>query len=96
MATIEEQIQQIEGFQISLEISEPIPHVSFDREAMEQVIHNVMDNAYKYSGDSKAIEVRLFLKGNKVIFSVRDCIYYIISTTRSQEKAVVLGSCDNI
>ncbi len=60
------------GFQISLEISEPIPHVSFDREAMEQVIHNLMDNASKYSGDSKTIEVRLFPKGNKVIFSVRD------------------------
>ena len=60
------------GFQISLEISEPIPHVSFDREAMEQVIHNLMDNACKYSGDSKTIEVMLYLKGNKVIFSVRD------------------------
>ena len=61
-----------EGFNISLEISEPMPHVSFDKEAMEQVIHNLMDNACKYSGDSKTIEVRLFLKGNKVIFSVRD------------------------
>jgi len=61
-----------EGFQISLEISEPIPHVSFDREAMEQVIHNLMDNACKYSGNSRTIELRLFLKGNKVIFSVRD------------------------
>ena len=61
-----------EGFQISLEISEPIPHVSFDREAMEQVIHNLMDNACKYSGTSKTIELRLYLKGNKVIFSVRD------------------------
>jgi signal transduction histidine kinase len=61
-----------EGFQISLEISEPVPHVSFDREAMEQVIHNLMDNACKYSGDSKTIELSLFPKGNKVIFSVRD------------------------
>jgi signal transduction histidine kinase len=61
-----------EGFQISLEISEPIPHVSFDREAMEQVVHNLMDNACKYSGSSKTIEVKLFLKGNKVVFSVRD------------------------
>ena len=39
---------------------------------MEQVIHNLMDNACKYSGNSKTIELRLFLKGNKVIFSVRD------------------------
>ncbi len=61
-----------EGFQISLEISEPIPHVSFDREAMEQVVHNLMDNACKYSGDSKTIEVKLFPKASNIVFSVRD------------------------
>jgi signal transduction histidine kinase len=61
-----------EGFNITLEISEPIPHVSFDKEAMEQVIHNLMDNACKYSGDSKTIELSLFPKGNRIIFSVRD------------------------
>jgi signal transduction histidine kinase len=61
-----------EGFNITLEISEPVPHVSFDKEALEQVMHNLLDNAFKYSGNSKTIELRLFLKGNRVIFSVRD------------------------
>jgi signal transduction histidine kinase len=73
-----------EGFHIRLEFSEPVPHVYCDREAMAQVIHNLMDNACKYSGDSKIIEVRLFQKGNKVIFSIRD--YGIGIRVEDQEK----------
>lgn len=61
-----------EGFHISLTIPEPLPDFIFDREAMEQVIHNLLDNACKYSGESKNIEVQLLPKGNKVVISVRD------------------------
>jgi signal transduction histidine kinase len=61
-----------EGFQISLSIHEPLPDVVFDREAMEQVIHNLMDNACKYSGESRTIELRLYPKGSKMVISVRD------------------------
>ena len=61
-----------EGFHISLTIPEPLPGVVFDREAMEQVMHNLLDNACKYSGESKNIEVQLLPKGNKVVIIVRD------------------------
>ena len=61
-----------ERFQIKLEISESVPHVSFDCEAIEQVIYNLIDNACKYSGNSKTIEVKLFPKESDVVFSVRD------------------------
>jgi signal transduction histidine kinase/tetratricopeptide (TPR) repeat protein len=61
-----------QGFHINLAIPEPLPDVVFDREAMEQVMHNLLDNAYKYSGDSREIEVHLLSKGNKIIISVRD------------------------
>jgi signal transduction histidine kinase len=61
-----------QGFHINLAIPEPLPDVVFDREAMEQVIHNLLDNACKYSGDSREIEVHLLSKGNKIIISVRD------------------------
>ena len=60
------------GFKISLSIPEPLPDVVFDREAIEQVMHNLLDNACKYSGNSKTIEVKLFPKGNDIVFSVRD------------------------
>ncbi|MEA1886207.1 MAG: HAMP domain-containing sensor histidine kinase [Bacteroidota bacterium] len=61
-----------QGFNISFTVSEPVPDVVFDREAMEQVVHNLLDNACKYSGDSRKIDVKIVAKGNKVIISVRD------------------------
>jgi len=61
-----------QGFHINLVIPDPLPDVVFDREAMEQVMHNLLDNACKYSGDSRKIEVHLLSKGNKIIISVRD------------------------
>lgn len=61
-----------QGFLIDLIIPETLPDVVFDREAMEQVIHNLLDNACKYSGDSRNIEVHLSSKGNKILISVID------------------------
>jgi signal transduction histidine kinase len=61
-----------EGFQISLDIPEPLPDVVFDREAIEQVIHNLIDNACKYSGRSKTVEVQLYPNGSMIVISVRD------------------------
>jgi len=60
------------GFNIGLSIPEPLPEMVFDREGMEQVMNNLLDNACKYSGNSRKIEVDLQLKGNRVIISVRD------------------------
>ncbi len=60
------------GFNISLSIPEPLPEMVFDREGMEQVMNNLLDNACKYSANSRKIEVDLQLKGNRVIISVRD------------------------
>ena len=60
------------GFNIGLSIPEPLPEMVFDREGMEQVMNNLLDNACKYSGNSRKIEVDLQLKGNRVIICVRD------------------------
>jgi signal transduction histidine kinase len=60
------------GIRIDLEVVDPIPELSFDREAISQVVHNLIDNAYKYSGDSKNIEVRLYAQGEKVVIAIRD------------------------
>ena len=60
------------GFHISLTISDNLPDIVYDSEAIEQVMHNLLDNACKYSGDSKNIEVSLLSKGNKIVISVRD------------------------
>jgi signal transduction histidine kinase len=60
------------GFHISLTVSDNLPDIVFDGEAIGQVMHNLLDNACKYSGDSKNIEVSLLSKGNKIVISVRD------------------------
>jgi len=62
----------LQGFNIDISIPEPVPEIVFDREAMEQVMHNLLDNACKYSGDARKVEVQLLSKGNNVIISVRD------------------------
>jgi signal transduction histidine kinase len=61
-----------QGFNISLSIPEPLPEMVFDREGMEQVMNNLLDNACKYSGGSRKIEVDLLSKGNWLIIGVRD------------------------
>lgn len=60
------------GFHISLDISGNIPEIVFDRDAMVQVLHNLLDNAIKYSGESKEIEVQLFSKDDHIVIGVRD------------------------
>jgi len=61
-----------QGFDISLSVPASLPDVEFDREALEQVMHNLLDNACKYSGDSRSVEVQILARGNKVVISVRD------------------------
>ncbi|MBN1388878.1 MAG: HAMP domain-containing histidine kinase [Bacteroidales bacterium] len=61
-----------QGFNINFSVFKPVPELVFDHEAMEQVMHNLLDNACKYSGDSRKIDVKIEAKGNRVIVSVRD------------------------
>lgn len=59
---------------IDLEIAEPLPPVSADRTAIEQVLLNLMDNAVKYSRGPAAVHVRAGSSsdGRWVRISVRD------------------------
>jgi signal transduction histidine kinase len=61
-----------QAIHISLSNVESIPEVVFDKEAMEQVMHNLLDNACKYSGNSKNIEVSIITKDENVIVKVTD------------------------
>jgi signal transduction histidine kinase len=60
------------GFQVEYVLPEPVPDCFFDREAIRQVLQNLIDNAYKYSGDSKKIQVELTTNGTENIIKVRD------------------------
>lgn len=61
-----------DGFQINLKIPDPLPQIVFDRVAIAQVFHNLIDNACKYSGESRIIEVYLYSDVNWVAISIRD------------------------
>lgn len=61
------------GFSIHYERPEDgFPEVRIDCEAMAQAFHNLLDNAVKYSGDSREISVGLEHSGNRVVFWVED------------------------
>ena len=60
------------GFQINLSLPEPIPDSVFDREAIKQVLQNLIDNAVKYSANSKIIEVKMTRADSEITISVKD------------------------
>ena len=61
------------GFRIAAEgLTEPLPPMSIDPDALAQALHNLLDNAVKYSGDSKEIAVRLTLRDDSAVLSVAD------------------------
>jgi len=49
-----------------------LPHVRADRDAIVTVILNLLDNAWKYSGDIKAIQVRAYPVDGSVFIDVSD------------------------
>ncbi|OLE67411.1 MAG: hypothetical protein AUG09_02615 [Acidobacteria bacterium 13_1_20CM_2_68_7] len=61
------------GFRVAFEgIDGPLPQAEIDQDAIGQALHNLLDNAVKYSGDSKEIGVRLGREGDELVVSVRD------------------------
>jgi signal transduction histidine kinase len=63
-----------EGFSIELGIEEDLPAVRFDRDALLQVLFNLVDNAMKYAGAAgeRSIALEARRKGAGVLVSVRD------------------------
>jgi signal transduction histidine kinase len=60
-----------DGFNLNAEI-EPELKAVVDPERIYQVYTNLLSNAIKYSGDSRNIYIRLYLKNNAVITEVED------------------------
>jgi two-component system phosphate regulon sensor histidine kinase PhoR len=60
-----------EGFTVKKEIEEDI-HIKVDPDKLHQVYTNLLNNAIKYSGDSRHISVRLFQNQTSVVTEVED------------------------
>lgn len=72
--TVEDYGQHLrqQGFSVKTYIAHGVPHVRFDENAVSQAVMNLLDNARKYSRDSKSIAVRLWSEDGQVILEVED------------------------
>ncbi|HJR36475.1 MAG TPA: ATP-binding protein, partial [Gemmatimonadales bacterium] len=61
-----------EGFRLVAEVDESLPRPRLDRETFARALGNLIDNAIKYSGDSRDILVRGFRDNAHLVLSVRD------------------------
>ena len=60
------------GCAFSIEVPESLPEMRADREALAQVLANLLDNALKYTGDEKRIALRARKDGGMLAFTVED------------------------
>ena len=63
---------QIVGFSVDVMIDDDIPPVPADEEALSQALHNILDNAAKFSGQEKNIQVRIIRRKGIVEIAVQD------------------------
>jgi len=59
-------------FNIQIQIENDLPAIHIDKDAMEQAIFNLLDNAVKFSIDAKKAEVTLERNHNSVIIKIKD------------------------
>lgn len=60
------------GFALSLKLDNSIPPLQADSEAIKEALHNVLDNAMKYSDNKKRIEVRTGQLDGRIFVEVQD------------------------
>ena len=60
------------GFSIRTEIEDPSPTIPLDAEAITQATTNLIDNAVKYSGESREVVVHAFSENDRFNITVED------------------------
>jgi signal transduction histidine kinase len=71
VSTIQEQVHH-KGFVIQLKSEKSLPPVKVDSAAITQAVTNLIDNAIKFSGESREIIVKSFKENQHLVISVRD------------------------
>jgi signal transduction histidine kinase len=61
-----------ERFPVEVEIAPDLPMVYADADAMVTVLLNLLENAFKYTGDDRHIRLKLAAEGGRVLFAVED------------------------
>jgi signal transduction histidine kinase len=65
------QIEQ-QGFALEVDVADDLPQVPADEEALGQAVINLVNNAIKYSRESKTIHIQVRREGPKILVSVAD------------------------
>jgi signal transduction histidine kinase len=60
------------GFTFHIEVSESLPEVNGDRTAIVLALGNLIDNAMRYSGESRLINIAVRAAGRQVEFAITD------------------------
>jgi signal transduction histidine kinase len=71
LATYQQQIQS-EGFELSVEIERPLPPVMMDGEAISRAVLNLVNNAMKYSAETKTVTVHVRRQEQTVAIEIAD------------------------
>jgi signal transduction histidine kinase len=72
------------GFDIRYSCTEKVPAIKADKDAILQVFYNLVDNAIKFSGSSRQIDISLSSGNSELLFCVKD--YGIGIPVKDQEK----------
>jgi len=83
LISIREMINET-GFDIRYSCPDKVPAIQADRNAILQVLYNLVDNAIKFSGTSRQIDINLVSKDNELQLTVKD--YGIGISSKDQEK----------
>ena len=59
-------------FEIAFILNDIIPNSYFDKESIKQVLQNLIDNACKYSGNSKNVEIEVKTDNTNILLTVKD------------------------
>jgi len=81
--SIQEMIRE-SGFEISYSCPDKVSVIRADRNAFLQVLYNLVDNAIKFSGTSRKIDINLVYMDNEIQLTVKD--YGIGISMKDQEK----------
>ena len=63
---------EVPGCHFTLDLPEPLPDILADRDSLIVVLVNLLDNAVKYTGDEKRIDLRARDASGRIFISIQD------------------------
>ncbi len=69
--TVKEKFEH-DGFNFQIDIQSDLPEIQANEDALVTALVNLLDNAYKYSGDSQHVKLQVYQQEGFIVFSVID------------------------